>query len=91
MSDLKQCEVISVRKINGEGNLKAFVDIRIGGGLVVKGCTVLNGKKGLFASLPRKVNNIGQWQYVVVPVDDELKSRYQSVIMAAFEEKNGSD
>ncbi len=84
MSELKTCEVIALRRMDGAGNLKAFADIRIGGGLVVRGCPVMNGKNGLFASLPRRVDSVGVWRDVVVPVDDELRKIYTSAILSSY-------
>lgn len=82
---LKQCEVMAVRKQDGGGNLKAFADIRIGGALIIKGCAVMEGKKGIFVSMPRKPGRNGWWSDVVVPAD-EIKSLYEREILKAWEE-----
>ena len=84
MNGLNQCEVLSVHRLEGESNLKAFVDIRVGGAIVIKGCTVVDGKKGLFASMPRKLMRDGRWCDVIVP-GDELKNAYEQEILKAFQ------
>lgn len=43
---------IKVRKINSASNLKAFVTLVIEGILEVEGFKVINGKNGLFVSVP---------------------------------------
>ena len=88
MSQLKNCEVISLRKVDGSGNLKAFADIRIGGGLIVRDCTVMNGRNGLFASLPRRIDATGSWHPIVIASDDEIKDVYQTAIMESYESPN---
>jgi DNA-binding cell septation regulator SpoVG len=85
MSSLKECEVVSVHRLEGDGNLKAFLDIRIGGGLLIRGCTVMEGRKGTFASLPRRLGRDGRWTDVVVPSDD-LRVRYEEVMLQAYQE-----
>lgn len=87
MKELKECDIVSVRRLEGEGNLKAFVDIRVGGGLVIRGCTVMDGKNGLFAGMPRRLSRDGRWMEVVIPESEELKSSYSEVILRAYEER----
>ncbi len=86
MTLLKTCDIVSVRKLEGTGNLKAFVDIRIGGSLIIKGCAIMDGKNGIFASLPRKLGRDGQWTDVVLVSDEELKQHYEKEILKAYEE-----
>lgn len=86
MSMLKELSVLSVRKLESAGNLKGFVDIQIGGALIVRGCTVMEGKNGVFASMPRRLGRDGQWSDVVVPASDDLKEYYQEQILKAFDD-----
>lgn len=86
MGTFRDCEVITVHRLEGTGNLKAFADIRIGGAVVVKGCTIMEGKNGTFASMPRRLNRDGRWSDVVV-VSDELKGHYEQEILKAFQDK----
>lgn len=87
MGNVNECEVVSVRRLEGAGNLKAFVDIRVGGALVITQCAVMDGKRGLFASLPRQLSRDGRWRDVVIAADDELRSHYQARILQAYEEE----
>ena len=87
MGNLNECEVVSVRRMEGNGNLKAFVDIRVGGALVITQCAVLDGKRGMFASLPRQLARDGRWRDVVIAADDELRAHYQAQILQAYEEE----
>lgn len=87
MEGLKQVEVISVRKLDGAGNLKAFVDIRVGGVLVITQCAVLDGKRGLFATLPRQLARDGRWRDVVIVADEEVRSVYEKAILEAYEQE----
>jgi stage V sporulation protein G len=86
MSALKECDVISVRKLEGAGKLKAYMDIRIGGSLIVSGCTIMDGKKGVFASLPRQIGRDGKWRPVVFEADDHLREHYAKKMLDAYKE-----
>lgn len=83
---VKCVEVISVRKLEGAGNLKAFVDIRIAGSIVITQCSVVDGKRGLFANMPRQLTRDGRWRDVVIVADEELLAHYRREILKAYEE-----
>lgn len=87
MGNVKECEIVSIRKMDNTGNLKAFVDIRVGGALVITQCAVMDGRRGLFACLPRQLARDGRWRDVVIAADDELRAHYQSEILKAYEEE----
>lgn len=78
------CEVMTVRKIEGAGNLKAFIDVRLADCLVVRSCAVMQGKQGLFCSLPRQATRDGLWREVVVCTDDQVKAGIYAKIMDAY-------
>lgn len=90
MGNVKECEIVSVRRLEGTGNLKAFVDMRVGGALVITQCAVMDGKRGLFATLPRQLSRDGRWRDVVIAADDELRAHYQAEILRAYEEETAS-
>ena len=41
------------------GALKAFVDVSVNDALVIKGIRVVDGKKGLFVSMPKEQGRVG--------------------------------
>jgi stage V sporulation protein G len=43
------------------GNLKAFADISVNDSLVIKGLRVVEGKNGLFVSMPREQGKDSKW------------------------------
>ncbi len=48
------------------GKLKAFADVVINDALVIKGVRLLNGKKGLFVSMPQEQGKDDKWYDQVV-------------------------
>ena len=91
METLNDCKVISVRQTDGNGNLKAFADIRIGGALIIRGCYVFSGKNGLFAKLPQQLSRDGRWYDVVFAADDALKEHYSETIIKAYEAESKTE
>lgn len=85
LDSLWSVEIVSVRPLDGGGNLRAFVDIRVGGALVITQCAVLDGKRGLYATLPRQLSRDGRWRDVVIAADDDLRGVYEEAILRAYE------
>lgn len=81
-----QIEIVSVRKIEGTGNLRAFVDIRVYGTVVITQCAIMDGKRGLFAIMPRQLSREGLWRDVVIVADDKVREAWQEAILEAYEE-----
>ena len=77
-------EVVDIRKIVGDGNLKAFADVRVGDSLVIKGFCVMQGKSGVFVSMPRKASKDGRWFDILEP-DDSLKRALESKVLESYE------
>ena len=78
-------EVVDIRKFSGDGNLKASADVKIGDSVIVKGFSVMNGKNGLFVTMPRKASKDGRWFDTSVPVNGDVKREIEDKIMEAFD------
>ena len=79
-------EVVDIRKITGDGNLKAFADVKLGGRLVIKGFSVMQGKGGVFVSMPKKAGKDGRWFDILTPNDD-LKREFQDKVLEAYDKE----
>lgn len=80
-------EVITVKKLNTNGKLKALVDAKVGGLLAVKGFSVFEGPKGLFVSMPRQMGKDGRWYDAMTPLDKSLKDEIQNKILEAYDKE----
>lgn len=47
-------QVVRCQPANSSGKLQAFVDVKLGNGLIVRGFRIIHGSDGLFAVLPDK-------------------------------------
>lgn len=79
-----EVEVVDIRKIVGDGNLRAFADVRVGDSLVIKGFCVMQGKSGIFVSMPRKASKDGRWFDILEP-DDALKRELEGKVLKSYE------
>ena len=77
-------EVVDIRKITGDGNLKAFADVKVGGNLLIKGVCVMKGKKGIFVSMPRKASKDGRW-FDVLEAEGDLKEEIEDKVLACYD------
>ena len=78
-------EVVDIRKISGEGTLRAFADVKIAGSLVVKGFSVLQGKNGIFVSMPKKAGKDGRWFNVLETTDELLERTLKDKVLEAYD------
>ena len=88
---MMEVEVVDIRKSNGDGNLKAFANVKFGGGLIVRGFAVMNGVKGTFVKVPAKQIKDGRW-IDTIAIDDFLKQEVDGKVLEAYDkETDGVD
>ncbi len=73
-------------RFDGEGNLKAYVDLGIGNLLVIKGVRVVEGKNGLFVSMPRQQGKDGKWYDNVTIESPAMKEEVGRVVLGAYQQ-----
>ena len=72
-------------RFDGDGSLKAFCDLEVGELFIIKGLRVVNGRKGMFVSMPRQQGKDTRWYDVVEPLTKEMKQEVERVVLAAYE------
>jgi stage V sporulation protein G len=71
--------------VEGDSNLKAFVDISLAG-IMIKGLRIVNGKNGLFLGMPRHQGKDGKWYPTVYPATKEIQQELTDLVMQAYQE-----
>ena len=72
-------------KVMKEGNLKAYVDICIDDAITIKGFKVMDGKNGLFVSMPSIKNNTSERYYETVSCNKtDVKDDLSNTVLAAY-------
>lgn len=78
-------EVMRLHRLIGESRTKALADISFAGVFVVKGLRVVEGKKGLFVSMPREKGRDGKWYDKAYPLTKEFREALSEVVLEAYE------
>lgn len=80
-------EVLRLHRLSGESNLKAFADVSFAGVFIVKGIKVVEGKNGLFVSMPSEKGKDGKWYNTAHPLTKEFRESLNEVVLQAYEEE----
>jgi stage V sporulation protein G len=79
-----ELSVKRMTRVSTDGAIKAFCDIMIGNCLLVKSFKVVDGKKGLFVSMPREQGRNGQWYDSVIPLSKEARDKLSNIVLEAY-------
>ncbi len=85
MSQPMNVEVKRINRLDGEGAGKAFCDVVIAESILIKGFKVVEGKKGLFVSMPQQKGKDGQWYDTVIPLTKETRQQIFEVVLQAYQ------
>jgi stage V sporulation protein G len=83
-------EVVDIRKIVGDGALKAFADVKLGDEIIVKGFSVMQGKNGVFVAMPKKAGRDGRWFEILIPTREEIRRHIQDKVLEAYDRETDS-
>ena len=67
--------------------LKAFVDIVVNNVLLIKGIMVMDGKKGLFVSMPREQAKDKKWYDSIRCLTQDLREQITEVVLSVYNEE----
>ncbi len=85
MSENQNLQVVRLYRLDGESKVKAFADVSIGN-FIIKGLKVLEGKNGLFLSMPQEKAKDGKWYETVFPVTKEARKSLTEVVLEAYQQ-----
>lgn len=83
MSELN-VEVARIHKLNGDSPVKAFVDIKVNDSILIKGLRVVEGKKGVFVSMPSDKGADGKYYDSIKPLTKEASAEIANAALGAF-------
>ena len=81
---MMKIEVSRIHKLDGTGATKAFADITIEDSINILGLRVVEGKDGLFVTMPMEEGKDGKWYNVVIPLKREIKDEIERVVLEAY-------
>lgn len=77
-------KVIKIHRLPQDGRIKAFVDLGINDALLIKGIRIVQGKKGLFVSLPTEQGKNERWYERVRCLNEEVRSLIAQKVLEAY-------
>lgn len=83
-------EIQRVHRLENSGNLKAFVDVKLFGQIVIKGLCVMDGKGGLFVTMPRRASKEGKWFDMALILEENLRQKLNDKVLEAYDAKEES-
>lgn len=65
-------------------NTKAFIELKLDDTLIVKGLTLVEGKKGLFVSYPATKGKDGKYYNSVYSLDKEWREKLEDICIRKY-------
>lgn len=87
---LKSNVKITCKPYNGNSKTKAFIDLELDNTLVIKGLTLVEGKKDLFLSFPSTKGKDGKFYNSIYSLDKEWTNLLQDACVKKYNECNQS-
>lgn len=75
-----------IRSIFQDGKLKAVSNLVIEDCFVVKNVRVIDGKNGLFVSMPSRQNADGKYSDICFPIISEVREQIEKIVLDAYQE-----
>ena len=82
--DTIDIKVIKIHRLPQESRIKAFVDLGVNDVLLIKGVRVVQGKKGLFVSMPAEQGKNERWYERVRCLNQDTRSLIAHKVLEAY-------
>ncbi|MDR3337803.1 MAG: septation regulator SpoVG [Treponema sp.] len=82
---------IRVRKVTGEGKLKAYVTVTFDDCFVVHNVKIIEGKSGVFIAMPSRKTRAGDYKDVAHPINPDFRAELQQRILDRYDNGNAPD
>lgn len=80
-----QFKVTKMFRLPEAGSLKAFADVVVNDALVIKGLRVVEGKKGLFVTMPREQGKDSKWYDQVTCTSADIFDDIASKVLLEYQ------
>ena len=80
-------KIIKIHRLPEGNRVKAFVDLGVNDALLIKGIRVVNGKEGLFVSMPSEQGKDEKWYERVRCMNKEVKGLIARKVLEAYHDE----
>ena len=84
--DTIDIKVIKIHRLPKDSRVKAFVDLGINDVFLIKGLRIVQGKNGLFVSMPVEQGKDEKWYERVRCLNQEIRSLIAQKVLEAYNE-----
>ena len=70
---------------NKDSNLKAFASITLDDAVCITGIRIVEGKNGVFMSMPQSKDNDGEYHDVAFPITKDAREAIQDAVLDEYE------
>lgn len=74
-----------------KSSTKAFIDLKLDNTLIVKGLSLVEGKKGLFLSYPSTKGKDGKYYSSVYSLDKDWNKKLEDICITKYKEAKKAD
>lgn len=75
---------VNLKKVENQGNLKAYATIILDDSLVIHNLKVIEGKENLFVAFPSQKGTDEKYRDLVHPISSDLRKSIESEILAKY-------
>lgn len=76
---------VRLRRVNGEGRMKAIASITIDNEFVVHDIRVIDGNNGMFVAMPSKRTPDGIFRDIAHPISTPTREKIQLAVLTEYE------
>lgn len=76
---------VRIRKLSGEGKMKAVVSITFDNEFVVHDIKIIEGQSGLFIAMPSRKMGEGDFRDIAHPLVSETRNKIRDAIFAEYD------
>ena len=84
-------KVMHIHRLADGGRVKAFVDLGVNDAILIKGVRVVDGKNGLFISMPSELGKDEKWYERVRCLNKEVKGFIADKVLEAYKISQQAD
>ena len=79
-----QITELRIRKVEGEGKLRAYVTVTFDNCFVVHNVKIIEGKNGLFIAMPSRKTANGEYKDIAHPICPDFRAELQKRVLDEY-------
>ncbi|HZJ58310.1 MAG TPA: septation regulator SpoVG [Clostridia bacterium] len=77
---------VRVRKVGGDGKMKAVASVTFDNDFVVHDIKIIEGQSGMFIAMPSRKTPDGEYRDIAHPINSDMRARLQGMILQQYDQ-----